>query len=55
MSGVAAPIFSGGRLAYCIALGGPAFRFVGNNLAQMTDEITEACEAITADLTKYEL
>jgi DNA-binding IclR family transcriptional regulator len=55
VSGVAAPIFSGGRLAYCIALGGPSFRFVGNNLAQMTDQITDAVEAITAELAQYEL
>lgn len=55
VSGVAAPIFSGGRLAYCIALGGPSFRFVGNNLAQMTDEVSEAVQAITAELAEYEI
>lgn len=55
VSGVAAPIFSGGRLAYCIALGGPSFRFVGRNLSEMIDEITQAVEAITAELAQYDL
>lgn len=55
VSGVAAPIFSGGRLAYCIALGGPSFRFVGNNLAKMIDEITEAVQDITKELAEYEI
>jgi DNA-binding IclR family transcriptional regulator len=55
VSGVAAPIFSGGRLAYCIALGGPSFRFVGNNLAQMTQEVSDAVAAVTAELAQYEV
>ncbi|HWL55593.1 MAG TPA: IclR family transcriptional regulator [Paracoccus sp. (in: a-proteobacteria)] len=54
VSGVAGPIFSGGRLTYCIALGGPAFRFVGNNLAEMTDEVLQAVQAITRELAEYE-
>lgn len=55
VSGVAAPIFSGGRLTYCVALGGPSFRFVGNNLAQMTEEVSQAVQAITAELAEYEI
>jgi len=55
VSGVAAPIFSDGRLAYCIALGGPSFRFVGNNLAQMTEDVTDAVQAITRELATFEI
>jgi DNA-binding IclR family transcriptional regulator len=55
VSGVAAPVFSGGRLTYCVALGGPSFRFVGNNLAQMTDEVVQAVQSITEELEKYEI
>ncbi len=55
VSGVAAPIFSGGKLAYCIALGGPSFRFVGNNLAQMTHEVSQAVQTITAELENFEI
>jgi DNA-binding IclR family transcriptional regulator len=55
VSGVAAPIFSSGRLAYCIAIGGPAFRFVGNNLASMIDEITGSVQKITDELAEFEI
>lgn len=55
VSGVAAPIFSAGRLAYCIALGGPSFRFVGNNLAQMTDEVSQAVQQISRELQEYDV
>lgn len=55
VSGVAAPIFLSGRLSYCIALGGPAFRFVGNNLAQMTEEVSGAAQDITKELSTFEL
>lgn len=55
VSGVAAPIFIGGRLSYCIALGGPSFRFVGNNLAEMTEMVTSAAEQIQRELSAFEL
>lgn len=55
VSGVAAPVLSGGRLAYCVAMGGPAFRFVGNTLAQMTEDCSHAAQSITRELAAYEL
>lgn len=55
VSGVAGPIFTDGRLTYCIAIGGPAFRFVGNNLVAMTEEVVSAVQAITRELEAYSL